>query len=96
MVCLQESGLSAWISSQLNALHHLESVSLVLAICLIMAAVTEVTSNAATCALFLPILGDLVSDGFPLFIPFSMDIEDLTRVVILFEIYEKSLRLHMK
>lgn len=55
----QESGLSAWISSQLNALHHLESVSLVLAICFIMAAVTEVTSNAATCALFLPILGDL-------------------------------------
>lgn len=55
----QASGLSAWISSQLNALHHLQSVSLVLSICFIMAAVTEVTSNAATCALFLPILGDL-------------------------------------
>ncbi|KAL4218029.1 hypothetical protein ACF0H5_022767 [Mactra antiquata] len=55
----QESGLSAWIGSQLMGLSHLDPWLLNLVICFIVAAATEVTSNTATTSLMLPIIAEL-------------------------------------
>ena len=61
LVYFQVSGLSDWISSQIIALDHLNPAFLVLVLCSLLVFITEVTTNAAICALFLPILSNLVS-----------------------------------
>jgi len=50
------SGLSAWCGDQLTGLAGLPPVLLVAAICLVMVAVTNLTSNTATTQMVLPIL----------------------------------------
>ncbi|KAK7089073.1 hypothetical protein V1264_024937 [Littorina saxatilis] len=53
------SGLSRWIGQELTVLAYLAPWQLSLALCAIIAMATEVTSNAATASLLLPILGQL-------------------------------------
>ena len=60
---LQESGLSLWIGNSLSALGSLSPPLLMLCLCLIVAAATELTTNAATASLILPIIADLVSSS---------------------------------
>lgn len=56
----QVSGLSAWAGEKLSGLDTLSPWVLNLCLCYIVAAMTEVTSNTATCTLMMPILGELV------------------------------------
>lgn len=55
----QESGLSAWVGEKLSVLDYLSPWVLNLVLCYIVAAMTEVTSNTATCTLMMPILANL-------------------------------------
>ncbi|XP_052800974.1 solute carrier family 13 member 2-like [Mya arenaria] len=55
----KESGLSAWVGEKLSVLDFLEPWVLNLVLCYIIAAMTEVTSNTATCTLMMPILANL-------------------------------------
>ncbi|XP_060600137.1 Na(+)/citrate cotransporter-like isoform X3 [Ruditapes philippinarum] len=55
----QESGLSAWVGEKLSVLDYLSPWVLNLTLCYIVAAMTEVTSNTATCTLMMPILANL-------------------------------------
>lgn len=57
----QKSGLSQWIGNQLTVFSSLDPSITSLLLSLLVAAVTEVTTNIATVTLFLPILGNLVS-----------------------------------
>ncbi|KAL4223442.1 hypothetical protein ACF0H5_016913 [Mactra antiquata] len=54
-----ESGLSEWVGDKLSVLDYLSPWVLNLALCYIVAAMTEVTSNVATCTLMMPILASL-------------------------------------
>ncbi|XP_046569935.1 solute carrier family 13 member 5-like [Haliotis rubra] len=55
----EESGLSFWIGTQLQVLKGLNPWLLLLIICYVCAAATEVTSNTATATLVMPILANL-------------------------------------
>ncbi|XP_046356042.2 solute carrier family 13 member 5-like isoform X3 [Haliotis rufescens] len=55
----EESGLSYWIGIQLQVLKDLNPWLLLLIICYVCAAATEVTSNTATATLVMPILSNL-------------------------------------
>lgn len=55
----QESGLSAWVGKKLSVLDYLSPWVLNLVLCYIIAAMTEVTSNTATCTLMMPVLANL-------------------------------------
>lgn len=55
----ETSGLSAWLGDRLLGLQHLPRASIALCISIIVAAATEVLSNVATTALFLPVLANL-------------------------------------
>ncbi|XP_052802409.1 solute carrier family 13 member 2-like [Mya arenaria] len=55
----KESGLSAWVGEKLSVLDFLDPWVLNLVLCYIIAAMTEVTSNTATCTLMMPILANL-------------------------------------
>lgn len=55
----EQSGLSSWVGKQLTVLDYLEPWVLNLVLCYIVAALTEVTSNTATCTLMMPILANL-------------------------------------
>lgn len=57
----QVSGLSKWVSGHLAALATLDPWVIGMLLTLFIAVTTEVTSNAATTTLFVPIVGDLVS-----------------------------------
>ncbi|GAA1981402.1 DASS family sodium-coupled anion symporter [Isoptericola halotolerans] len=53
---VQETELSGYIGTQLDGLGVLPAVLLVAAVCLVVLALTELTSNTATAATFLPVL----------------------------------------
>ncbi|KAK3751907.1 hypothetical protein RRG08_047180 [Elysia crispata] len=53
----ERSGLSAWVSSHLNGLSQLPTWAVTMLVSIVITLVTEVTSNAATTTLFVPILG---------------------------------------
>ncbi|XP_067670406.1 Na(+)/citrate cotransporter-like [Haliotis asinina] len=55
----EESGLSYWIGTQLQVMKGLNPWLLLLIICYVCAAATEVTSNTATATLVMPILSNL-------------------------------------
>lgn len=57
----QKSGLSEWLSEQLTAFEIFPTYITAAFLAFITAAITNVTSNAATATLFLPIVGKLVS-----------------------------------
>ena len=61
VILLQKSGLSEWMSDKLTVFGGLPDIVIALILSYITAAVTNVTSNAATATLFLPIVGGLVS-----------------------------------
>ncbi len=52
----QESGLSAWIGSQVTFLAALPPVLMIALVCLLMTFLTEVTSNTATTTVLMPVL----------------------------------------
>jgi len=54
---VQESGLDSYIGTQVSGLGALPTVLLVASICLVILMLTELTSNTATAATFLPVLG---------------------------------------
>jgi sodium-dependent dicarboxylate transporter 2/3/5 len=54
---VQETELSTYIGTQLGGLGVLPTVLLIAAVCLVVLALTELTSNTATAATFLPVLG---------------------------------------
>jgi solute carrier family 13 (sodium-dependent dicarboxylate transporter), member 2/3/5 len=56
---ISQTGLAAWIGQELAGLQALPTLGLVLAITLVVIFLTELTSNTATAAAFLPILGSL-------------------------------------
>jgi di/tricarboxylate transporter len=57
---LQNSGLSKWFGNSLAIFSHYSPFVLCLVISLLVASVTEVTSNTATATLLMPILQELV------------------------------------
>ncbi|CAH1232054.1 SLC13A2 [Branchiostoma lanceolatum] len=58
---VKASGLSDWMGQGFQTFSGFPVVALALIICIIVAFVTEFTSNTSTAAIFLPILGKLVS-----------------------------------
>ena len=54
-----ESGLSDYVGQQLSGLGSLPQWSMVVVICVIIAALTEVTSNVATANILLPVLAEV-------------------------------------
>jgi sodium-dependent dicarboxylate transporter 2/3/5 len=58
----QKSGLSEWLSEKLTVFADLPEWLTAALLAYITAAITNVTSNAATATLFLPIVGSLVSN----------------------------------
>ncbi|KAM6937924.1 LOW QUALITY PROTEIN: solute carrier family 13 member 1 [Xenentodon cancila] len=57
----KESGLSLWVAELMTPLGDLPVLVIVTVICIIVTTLTEVTSNAATITIFLPILSPLVN-----------------------------------
>ena len=57
----QESGLSEWIGEQLAVFGSLPGWLMVAIICFLVAMLTEVTSNSATCTILMPIVAAMVS-----------------------------------
>jgi len=55
----KESGLSLWCAQQLQGLGAIHPLILIVALCLLMTFLTELTSNTATAEMFLPILAAL-------------------------------------
>ncbi|XP_054022433.1 solute carrier family 13 member 2 isoform X2 [Dryobates pubescens] len=55
----EESGLSAWLGTQLTPLEQIPAPAIALLLCLLVATFTECTSNVATTTLFLPILASM-------------------------------------
>ncbi|NXK49377.1 S13A2 protein, partial [Chauna torquata] len=55
----EESGLSTWLGSKLTPLQEIPYPAIAFLLCLLVAAFTECTSNAATTTLFLPILASM-------------------------------------
>ncbi|XP_071100549.1 solute carrier family 13 member 2-like [Haliotis cracherodii] len=68
----EKSGLSQWIGNQLTVFSSMDPSLMNLVLTLLVAAATEVTSNSATAALLLPIMGNLALslDMNPLFLMF--------------------------
>ncbi|NDV12397.1 SLC13 family permease [Crenobacter caeni] len=63
---ISSSGLAQWIATALGSLSGLEGILLVLLVVGVIIFLTEVTSNTATAAAFLPLLGALaVAQGLP-------------------------------
>ncbi|MBB1246551.1 DASS family sodium-coupled anion symporter [Streptomyces durbertensis] len=54
---VQETKLSEWIGTRMGGLGALPTVLLIAVVCLIILALTELTSNTATASTFLPVLG---------------------------------------
>ncbi|MBB1252106.1 SLC13 family permease [Streptomyces alkaliterrae] len=54
---VQETKLSEWIGTKMGGLEALPTVLLIAVVCLIILALTELTSNTATASTFLPVLG---------------------------------------
>lgn len=54
-----DSGLSAWLGTRLTGLRSVHPVLLVVAVCVLITFLTELTSNTATAEMFLPILAAL-------------------------------------
>lgn len=65
------SGLSQWVADLLTPLGDLPVLATIAIACIIVTTVTEVTSNAATITIFLPILSALVGPGCPLLVPLA-------------------------
>jgi sodium-dependent dicarboxylate transporter 2/3/5 len=67
---IESSGLALWIGNGLSFLHGMPLVVLVLGVCLLVTFLTELMSNTATAAAFLPIAGSLAigADAAPLLI----------------------------
>jgi sodium-dependent dicarboxylate transporter 2/3/5 len=65
---IESSGLAAWIGNGLSFLHGMPLIVLVLGACLLVTFLTELMSNTATAAAFLPIAGSLAlgADAAPL------------------------------
>ena len=57
---LQESGLSKWLGDELSVFSSLEPWIMNLALCVVVAAATEITSNTAICTLMMPIMAQIV------------------------------------
>ena len=57
---LQESGLSKWLGDELSVFSNLEPWIMNLALCVVVAAATEITSNTAICTLMMPIMAQIV------------------------------------
>jgi len=55
------SGLSGWVGCQLGMISSLPSWCVVLVVCVITAAITEITSNVATANILLPVLAEVAS-----------------------------------
>ncbi|XP_027745765.1 LOW QUALITY PROTEIN: solute carrier family 13 member 2-like [Empidonax traillii] len=55
----EESGLSAWLGTQLTPLQNIPHPAIAFLLCLLVATFTECTSNVATTTLFLPILASM-------------------------------------
>ncbi|XP_076831932.1 Na(+)/citrate cotransporter isoform X2 [Brachyhypopomus gauderio] len=53
------SGLSTWMGNQLTPLHSIPAWAIVIILCLLIATLTECTSNVATATLFLPVLASM-------------------------------------
>ena len=58
------SGLSEWIGEQFSVLGELPVWLVVTIVCVITAFLTEITSNAATCTILMPIVAALVGDRY--------------------------------
>ncbi|MCW4354574.1 SLC13 family permease [Hoyosella sp. YIM 151337] len=54
---VQDTGLSTYIGTQVSGFGVLPTVLMIAAVCLLILALTELTSNTATAATFLPVLG---------------------------------------
>lgn len=67
---IESSGLAAWIGNGLSFLHGMPLIVLVFGVCLLVVFLTELMSNTATAAAFLPIAGSLAigADAAPLLI----------------------------
>jgi sodium-dependent dicarboxylate transporter 2/3/5 len=67
---IESSGLAVWIGNGLSFLHGMPLIVLVLGACLLVTFLTELMSNTATAAAFLPIAGSLAmgADAAPLLI----------------------------
>ncbi|KFV12166.1 Solute carrier family 13 member 2, partial [Tauraco erythrolophus] len=55
----EESGLSTWLGSKLTPLEQIPQAAIAFVMCLLVATVTECTSNVAATTLFLPILASM-------------------------------------
>jgi len=60
-----------WLGQQLKVLGSIPDFGVVLIICILTCAFTEITSNVATATIFLPIIGALVSLDLRLPLVFS-------------------------
>jgi sodium-dependent dicarboxylate transporter 2/3/5 len=71
---MESSGLTAWIGQGLSFLHGLPVIVLIAGMALLVVLVTELMSNTATAAAFLPIAGSLAigADAPPLLIALSV------------------------
>ena len=56
---IQASGLAVWIGGRLGALNAVPPVVLILAVCVVVVAMSELASNTATAAAFLPVVAAL-------------------------------------
>jgi solute carrier family 13 (sodium-dependent dicarboxylate transporter), member 2/3/5 len=67
---IESSGLAAWIGNGLSFLHGMPLIVLIAGVCLLVVFLTELMSNTATAAAFLPIAGSLAigADAAPLLI----------------------------
>ena len=63
MVCFgqQVSGLADWLGDKLSVFNALPDWLMVFLLSLLVALLTEVTSNSATCTLLMPIMASMVS-----------------------------------
>ncbi|MDO5621255.1 MAG: DASS family sodium-coupled anion symporter [Paracoccus sp. (in: a-proteobacteria)] len=70
------SGLDQWFGAQVQDLQTLPTLGLVMAVTLLILFLTEVTSNTATAATFIPVLGGVAigigTDAFALLIPAAL------------------------
>lgn len=67
---IESSGLAVWIGNGLSFLHGMPLIALVAGVCLLVVFLTELMSNTATAAAFLPIAGSLAigAEAAPLLI----------------------------
>lgn len=56
---INQSGLAGWIGEMLSALQSLPTIAIIVGIAAVVIFLTELTSNTATAAAFLPVLGSL-------------------------------------